>query len=211
MPRTITGAVNKSNTKPPGRPADAESRWRSAGPERLAGFTGKRFAPHRWFVMLAKLATRGKSYAVFEGLSYGRRLFRPYIAYNARLMPFGTLARRETELLILRTAWVCGSPYEWGQHVPIGRKEGLTADDIERIKGGPNADGLAERDRVLLAACDELLSDRVVGPETWAALRPLLDDGQIVEFCMLVGSYAGLAGTLNTLGVQLESGNRPVS
>ncbi len=191
------GTEGKNEAPPP--------QWRGADGSRLEGFTGRRFAPHRWFVSLAKLLTRGRSYEVFRGLSYSRRAFRPYVAFNARLMPFGKLPRRDTELLILRVAWVCGSLYEWHQHLPFGRSAGLGETDIERIKVGPGADGLGDRDRTLLTACEELLTEHVISGGTWAALRPLLDDAQIVELCMLVGNYAMLAGTLNSLGVQLEA------
>ncbi len=46
------------------------------------------------------------------------RLSRAWLRYSAALMPFGTLPRRDTELVILRVAWRCGCAHEWQQHVP---------------------------------------------------------------------------------------------
>ena len=47
-----------------------------------------------------------------------------------------TLPPREREIVILRTGFLCRSGYEWTQHVPIGRRAGLTDDEIARIKLG---------------------------------------------------------------------------
>ena len=49
-----------------------------------------------------------------------------------------SLPPRERELLILRTGWLCRSGYEWVQHKRIGLQSGLSQDDIERIKSGPD-------------------------------------------------------------------------
>lgn len=38
------------------------------------------------------------------------------------------------------------------------------------------------------------------------SLREQLSEDQAVEFCMLVGHYVMVAGTINTLGVRLEPG-----
>ena len=40
------------------------------------------------------------------------------------------LAPREREIVILRTGFLCKSGYEWTQHVAIGKREGLTDDEI---------------------------------------------------------------------------------
>src|SRR4051794_35219535 len=31
----------------------------------------------------------------------------------------GTIPKRDRELAVLRLAWLCGAPYEWGEHVDI--------------------------------------------------------------------------------------------
>ncbi|HEV2652186.1 MAG TPA: carboxymuconolactone decarboxylase family protein, partial [Rhizomicrobium sp.] len=46
------------------------------------------------------------------------------------------LPAREREIVILRTGFLCRSGYEWTQHVAIGKREGLTDDEIARIKKG---------------------------------------------------------------------------
>ena len=42
--------------------------------------------------------------------------------------------------------------YEWGQHVIIGLRDGLTREEIERIKKGPGLEGWSDLDRAILPA-----------------------------------------------------------
>lgn len=136
-------------------------------------------------------------------LSVNGRIFRPFIAYNSRLMPFGKLDRVDTEAVILRVAWRCGSRYEWSQHVPIARRAGITDDGLDSIKSG-GSQGLADRTVALLQATDELLDDHVISDDTWNSLRIELSPAQIVELGLLAGHYAALAGVLNSMGVPVE-------
>lgn len=179
-------------------------RWRREKPERVNDPAIKRFIGHRVFIALARLITRGRSYEIFRVVSVNRRLLRPFLAFNMRLMPFGKLPRRQTELVILRVAAICESQYEWCQHVSIGRRAGLTDAEIELVMSDPASDTFSHEDRVLLAATDELLDNREITDLTWNDLREFLDPARVFELCMLVGNYAMLAGTLNTFGVPLE-------
>ena len=141
---------------------------------------------------------------VFTTLARHRRLFRAWLRFAGRLMPFGTLPRRDTELVILRVAVNCGNDYEWGHHVALGRRAGLTPEQIERVGEGPQAGGWSARERALLRAVDELGADHVVSDETWAELRVTYSERQLIELCLLAGHYEMLAGTLNSLGVRPE-------
>lgn len=142
---------------------------------------------------------------VFTTLGRHRRLFRPWLRFAARLMPFGTLSRAEAELVILRVAVLCGSDYEWQQHVRLGQRAGLSAEQVARTGEGPDAAGWSERERLLLRAADELVAVRAIAEPTWAALVAAgFDERQLIEVCMLAGHYAMLAGALNSLGVEPE-------
>lgn len=187
--------------------APTEPLWHPEHPERVDDPTIKRSLADRALVALIKLATRRRSYEVFRVVSIRRGLLRQLLRYNARLMPFGKLDRRQTEIVILRAAAICRDEYEWTQHVPIARRAGVTAEEIELIAAG-TGDGLPTNDATLLTAVDELLENRVLSDATFAALAEFLDPPRILEFCLLAGHYAGLAGALNTFGVRLEPGLR---
>lgn len=141
---------------------------------------------------------------VFTTLARHRRLFRPWLRFASRLMPFGTLARADAELVILRVAVLCGSDYEWDQHVALGQRAGLSPEQVARVGDGAEAVGWQEHERLLLRAADELVLQRTLSDATWTALCARYEERQRVELCMLAGHYAMLAGTLNALGVEPE-------
>jgi 4-carboxymuconolactone decarboxylase len=63
---------------------------------------------------------------------------------------------------------------------------------------------------VLLRATDELHADACIADDTWDALAARYDERQLIELPMLVGHYHLVAFTLNSLGVQPESGLEPL-
>lgn len=182
--------------------------WRPERPERYDDPAIKRTFADRLLVGLIKLATRRRSYEVFRVVTIRRGLLRPFLRYNARLMPFGKLSRRQTEMVILRVSAICRSEYEWIQHQPIGRRVGLTAEEIELIGTDRAESVFGSEDRAILAAVAELLAEHVLSDAMWDELRGFLEPSQILELCMLVGHYVGLAGALNTFGVRIEPGMR---
>lgn len=142
---------------------------------------------------------------IFATLVRHPGLFRRWLPFGGKLLA-GRLPARERELMVLRTGWLCGSEYEWAQHVLVGRSAGLTDAEIERVTLGPDADGWDDHDALLLRATDELHRDHCISDGTWAALAERYDDRQLVEIPMLVGHYHLVSMTLNSLGVPLEDG-----
>ncbi len=143
---------------------------------------------------------------IFTTLGRHPRLFRPWLRYSAQLMPFGRLPRRDTELVILRVAWQCRSAYEWRQHVPIALRVGLTPAEVGGVADNVPADSFTVRQRALLAASDELLTERSLSDTTWSALSATLDQREAIEACLLIGNYQGLASAIGGLGIQPEHG-----
>ena len=143
---------------------------------------------------------------VFLTLARNAELFRRWMAFTAEFYTPTSLAPRHRELLVLRTAWRCRSDYEWGQHVRMGRAAGLTDDEITGVARPLDARAWSPTDVALLRAADELVEDHTVAPSTWAALARDFDEGHLIEVLLLVGSYIGLAGFLNAVGVEREAG-----
>jgi len=132
-------------------------------------------------------------------------LYRRWMPFAGKLLA-GKLPPRDRELLILRSAWRCGSSYEWGQHVRLAKQAGIPAEEIARIATGPDAPGWEPFDRTLLLAVDELHDDACLTDATWATLASRYDERQMIELPMLVGQYHMLAFALNSFGVQREPG-----
>lgn len=141
---------------------------------------------------------------IFATLVRHPGLYRKWAPFGGKLLHAGKLPARDRELVILRVAWRCEAAYEWGQHVAIARQAGLDDDEIRRVADGADAPGWSDGDAALLRAVDELHDEHCISDATWKALTARYTEQQLIELLMLAGHYALLAGTLNSLGVQLE-------
>ena len=117
-----------------------------------------------------------------------------------------SLPDRERELIILRMGWNCQSGYEFGQHRRMGQEAGLTLEEVERVKQGPDHEAWNSHEAALLRATDELHSDAFVSDETWNKLAEQYDTRQMMDVVFAAGQYNLVSMALNTLGVQLEPG-----
>jgi AhpD family alkylhydroperoxidase len=154
------------------------------------------------FARMAGLVTRSNPPNLFLTMGRAPKLFRGWLRFAGRLMPGGSLPRRDTELVILRVAHLRGCAYEFEHHVKLSRRAGIDKQQIEQVKQGPSAEGWTDRERVLLTAVDELVATDDLTDPTWDALRRHLDEKRAVEFLMLVGHYEMLATFLLTLRVR---------
>lgn len=135
-----------------------------------------------------------------------KKLLKRWLVFAAHVLNKSTLPARERELVILRVGWLCRAEYEWAQHKVIGKAAGLTGEEIERIKEGPQAAGWNDLDRALLCATDELHGDAFITDETWNKLKKTYDDNQIMDLIFAVGNYHIVSMALNSLGVQIDPG-----
>lgn len=145
---------------------------------------------------------------LFLVLGRHRKLFRGWLRFAGRLMPGGTLPRRETELVILRVAHLAGCRYEHEHHVRLGARAGVDAGDVERVAAGPEAPGWTEREATLLRTVDHLHADRDLDDDQWHALRAHLGEAEAIELLLLAGHYEMLATTVNTLRIPLDQPRR---
>jgi len=154
---------------------------------------------------LRRLATgRDRPPNVFTTLANHPRLFRPWLDLGDHVLGQSTLPPRVREMVILRTAALAGSPYEWAHHTVIGRSAGLSDDEIARVESGPDASGWAEDDRDVLRAVDELHKDNDLAEPTWQALAARWNTEQMMDLVMTVGFYTMTAMSLNAFRVEID-------
>ena len=144
---------------------------------------------------------------IFSTLARNPELFKAWMPFGGYLLTAGTLSGRDRELLILRTALNCGSPYEWGQHVRISRGGRDRARDDRPRGGGPGRRRLVRRGvsapaRGRRAARATRRSATTPGRRSPKAY----DEKQLIEIPMVVGQYHMVAFTLNSLGVEQDEG-----
>lgn len=180
--------------------------WKTPGRVRLGPLTAEQSSLGQR--LLSSLTVRiGKVNAanLFLMLLRNVRLFWAWLGFAKKLMPYGQLDRRDTELMILRVGWNCRCRYEWGQHVDIGMRAGVNPAEIARVARGPNAEEWDERTRAMLTACDEIHTDKMISESTWATLETHLPERLLLELVLLINHYEMLAGVLNSTGLKLDA------
>jgi AhpD family alkylhydroperoxidase len=148
----------------------------------------------------ARIAKAPRTPQLFTTMARHRSLFRGWLMFAGRLMPRGRLPRRDTELVILRTAWLNRCDYELEHHRRIGEQCGLTAEQVAAA-ASDSLDGWTEREHALLAAVDELHMSHNLTDSAWSQLRRHLSEPEAIEFLLLAGHYEMLATFINTLRV----------
>ena len=143
---------------------------------------------------------------VFRTFANHPDLMGAWLGFGAYLLRSSTLEPRLRELIVLRVGWQCGSPYEWGQHVIIGRKSGVLDADLQRLTQSPDAEGWSDAEAAALRATDQLIERHTLGDATWADLTAKFTTQQILDLIFLVGQYQLVAGALNALRVERDDG-----
>lgn len=152
-------------------------------------------------------AIRAPRFHLMDVLGQHKLLFLAWLPYSGVLLNWGKLTRQDAELVILRVGHLRDCEYELQQHRRLARTRGLDDATQARIFGGPDSEGLTDRQRVLITATDEFVVTRSMSPETWSALASHLDRKQLIEFCMLISQYDGLAAMMTTLNIPLDFPN----
>ena len=128
----------------------------------------------------------------------------PFLIYNSVLLNTPTVEPRLRELMILRVAWRTRSTYEWAQHVRLALRCEITAEEIEAIALGADADVWSSLEAALLRATDQLLEHYRIDDDTWARLAEHLDQHQLIEVAFVVGTYTCLAMAFNSFDLELD-------
>ena len=156
--------------------------------------------------MMGERFDRNAIFNVFRTIARAPKAYKAFMRWGGYILSDrNDLSARDRELVILRAGYNWKSGYEWAQHVVIGKEAGLTDEEVERIKAGPEAEGWSAIDAAMLQATDELTSDAFITDATWARLSDL-SDKQKMDLVMTVGQYTQVSMMLNSFGVQLDDG-----
>ncbi|MGW5111479.1 carboxymuconolactone decarboxylase family protein [Nocardia sp. NPDC004123] len=172
---------------------------------RIAPGRLRELGPVNWVVWQALSRAAGTEDAhLFSTLGRTGGLFRGWLHFSGRLMPGGKLLRYESELVILRVAHLRQCEYETDHHIRLGRRAGVTAEILDRLRAGPAAAGWSAKERALLTAVDQLVATRDLDDATWRALADHYDERRLIEIVLLTNQYEGLASTITALRIQTD-------
>lgn len=147
---------------------------------------------------------RAPRFHLMEVLGKHTLLLLSFLPYSGVLLYWGKLSRKDAEVVILRVGHLRNCEYELQQHRRLARSRGVDDALQASIFEGPHADGLSDRQRLLLEAVDDFVLHREIGNQTWTSLTEYFTEKQLIELCLLAGHYDTLAATLTSLRVPLD-------
>ena len=155
------------------------------------------------------LTADGEPLNIFATLARHPKLLKRWMVFAAHVLSKSSLPARDRELAILRTGWLCQSPYEWGQHVAIGLRSDISRDEITALSIGPDDPIWSPFDSAVVRAADELHSGARIGDSTWATLSARYTEQQLLDLVAAIGNYHLVSFFLNTCRVPLDEGVDP--
>lgn len=105
-------------------------------------------------------------------------------------------------MVILTVATERQCEYEREHHRLLGRRAGLTEEEIEGILAGGEVTSLSPREQTLRESAQILVRTKDLDDEQWGALRRMTTEREAIELLLLVGHYDMLATTLMTLRLE---------
>jgi 4-carboxymuconolactone decarboxylase len=140
---------------------------------------------------------------LYRSLAHAPGLLRAWIDFAWALRGHDSTERRLRELMILRTATLHHSPYEWHQHRRMAREAGATDYEVAELEMWRTSTTFSEADRAALALTDAIVAGEVP-PEVTAELMRHFDYGQRVELTVTAAFYSMVPRVLDALGVEIE-------
>jgi len=106
------------------------------------------------------------------------------------------------ELAILVAAREMDSAFEWAAHEPAAVDEGLSPEIIDVVRHRKSTDGLPETEALVIDFGRQLIRERRVDADKFAAARALFGDQGILEFVILISQYTATALLLAAFDMQ---------
>ena len=157
----------------------------------------------------AMVVVDGEPINIFATLARHPKMLKRWLVFAGHVLSKSSLPARDRELAILRTGWLCQSPYEWGQHVAIGKRSDVSDAEITALTVGPDDPIWSPFDAAVVRAADELHTVARIGDTTWATLAARYDEHQLLDLVAAIGNYHLVSFFLNTCGVPLDDGVDP--
>lgn len=150
-------------------------------------------------------AADGTPMNIFAAMGNNAGLLRSYLRLANPLWAQCGLDPERRELVILRTAILHRSVYEWHQHVRIGRDAGLSDDRIIALHNWQASTLFSEFESAILGYVDALVASDHPAQPIHDALAKHLPAAGVVGVNLLVGTYIMTAKFLGAMEVEPET------
>jgi 4-carboxymuconolactone decarboxylase len=144
-----------------------------------------------------------KQVNLYRCLAHAPDLLRAWMRFAWALRGHDKTSRRLRELMILRTATLHQSPYEWHQHRRMAAEAGATDYEVAELEMWRTSTAFSPADRAALALTDAIVSGEVPA-DVIGELARHFDHEQRVELTVTAAFYSMVPRVLDALGVPVE-------
>jgi alkylhydroperoxidase family enzyme len=143
---------------------------------------------------------------LFRGLANSPEAFSRFHALGEWIRWDCELDPRMRELVILQIGYLTRSPYEFSHHIEIGRKFGVTDEDVQGLidLAAGRQTHFTDEERDLLEAAARLTEDTTVPAELWDRLAARMSPARLVDFVVVAAFYCMVVRILGTLEIDVE-------
>ena len=135
----------------------------------------------------------------------GQRLFDLF--HYLRWEPSVPTKLNEFAILIIGRQW--RSQVEWYAHAPLAAKAGLSPEIIAELKASKRPSSMAEDEAVVYDFVTELTTTQKVSDESYARIKKVFNDQQIVDLTAVAGNYVMVAMMLAMAEETVPPGKEP--
>ena len=107
------------------------------------------------------------------------------------------------ELMILRTAQIARSEYEWAHHLRMARKAGVPEAKIAALAGWRDSSSFDDRERAALALTEGVMACNV-SDAVHAEVMRHFNDAEFIELSLTAAFYAMVSRMLDAMRVELD-------
>lgn len=111
--------------------------------------------------------------------------------------------RKLRELMILRTAQIARSHYEWAQHLKMARKAGVSENQINELELWRESRHFDDRERAALALTEGVMAGNVTD-EIYRRAAEHFDHAEYVELCLTAAFYSMVSRMLDAMRVEFD-------
>jgi len=146
--------------------------------------------------------------ALYRVLAHSPQMLRAYAGLARGLRYEAATPRALRELMILRTAQLTGSSYEWAHHRAMAEANGVPAEKVRALEAWRSSSLFDERERAALR-CVEEIHAVALSDGAFAALEQLMGAPATIELVLLASFYEAVARIIQALGLEIEPAYQP--
>jgi alkylhydroperoxidase family enzyme len=147
-------------------------------------------------------ALGGEPLNLYRALANNPKLLSAWVEF-AYALRAGNTPRKLREIMILRTAQMNHSEYEWAQHLKMGQKVGVTLEQIESLGYWWDSNAFDPIERAALAFTEAIVHNHMTD-EVYQALASHFSPEDMTELLLTASFYCMVPRFLNAASITTE-------